>query len=58
MSSLESDEKFLGSAVEVHSDVKSDAASLAASAHVLLMTGPEQDASLPPPLDESTSEEF
>ena len=38
--------------------VKSDVA-LAASAHVLLMACPEQDTSLPPPLeDESTSEEF
>ena len=39
--------------------VKSDAASPAASAHVLLMTGSEQNASLPPPLeDEITSEEL
>ena len=63
MSSLESDDTYLGSNVDVGSAgdvvyVKSDTAS-AASAHVLLMTGPEQDASLPLPLeDESTSEEF
>ena len=63
MSSVESDDTLVGSDVNVRSTgdvvyVKSEAAS-AAGAYVVLMTYPEQDASLPPPLEDgSTSEEF